>query len=78
MTDHILEMFAPADDMGMDGQVHFEGDAKLACACGFTASTTADMDAHFLRVFVSPSQVAVDGVRHAWAGAGRGRESLPV
>ena len=71
LSDHLLEVFTSENDVGLDGRVHFEGDARLACACGFTAITIAELDAHFVRVFVSPGRIGVDGVRHAPASDGQ-------
>jgi hypothetical protein len=65
LSDHLLEVFTSENDVGLDGEVHFEGDSRLACACGFIAIFIAELDAHFFRVFVAPGRVGLDGVRHA-------------
>jgi len=65
LSDHLLEVFTSKNDVGLDGKVHFEGDARLACACGYAAITIAELDAHFFRAFVAPGRMGVDGMRHA-------------
>src|SRR5215510_9109708 len=65
LSDHLLEVFTSKNDVGLDGRVHFEGDARLACACGFIAISIAELDAHFFRAFVAPGQIGQDGMRHA-------------
>jgi hypothetical protein len=62
--DHLLEVFAPEDDKGADGQAHFEGDPALTCRCGFRASTIAELDSHFLEMFVPAGRVGPGGVEH--------------
>lgn len=64
ITDHLLKVFAPEDDKGAAGQVHLEGDPGLTCLCGFRASGTAELDSHFLQVFVPADRVDPAGVEH--------------
>ena len=62
--DHLLEVFAPEDDMGADGQAHFEGDPALTCRCGLRASAIAELDSHFLEMFVPAGRAGPGGVEH--------------
>jgi hypothetical protein len=62
--DHVLRVFTPEDDKDADGQVHLEGDPGLTCLCGFRASATAELDSHFLEVFVPAGRVDPAGVEH--------------
>jgi hypothetical protein len=73
IEDHLLRVFTPADDKGADGRVHLEGGLKRACLCGARASTAAELDAHFLEMFVPAGRVDAGGVEHAVAAAGRHR-----
>lgn len=70
LSDHITEMFTPADDKGPDGLVHAQAarDAPgigriLTCLCGFTGVPN-DLDEHLLRVFVTADMIGRDGARH--------------
>jgi len=62
--DHLLRMFTPDDDKGADGRAHLEGDPGLTCLCGFIASTTGELDSHFLGAFVPADGVDGGGVEH--------------
>ena len=42
---------------------HEERD-RLTCACGLTASTPAELDAHFIKVFAPDDAIGSDGHRH--------------
>ena len=64
LIDHLLNVFAPADGTGNDGQAHDEAAPALTCFCGFTAGTTGEMDEHFLRVFMVADFIGRDGSRH--------------
>jgi hypothetical protein len=65
LTDHILEAFSPADDIGTDGQVHAElAGRQRACACGFAAASLPGLDAHLLAMFATPDGVGLDGIKH--------------
>jgi hypothetical protein len=64
IEDHLLWVFTPEDDKGTDGQVHLEGEAKLACLCGLRASTAGKLDSHFLEVFIPANRVDSGGVEH--------------
>ncbi len=48
---------------GNDGQVH-EETSSLTCSCGLAATTTVELDAHFLSVFTPGDAVGRDGKRH--------------
>jgi len=62
--DHFLQVFTPEDEKGADGQAHLEGDPVLTCLCGFKASTTAELDSHFLEVFIPAERLDSGGVEH--------------
>ena len=70
LTDHLGEMFIPADDIAPDGQAHSEAaratpaTGPLTCQCGFTAGI-ADFDQHLLNVFTPDDEIGLDGARHA-------------
>jgi hypothetical protein len=64
MTDHLLEAFAPDDSRAADGVVHEEWTGALACSCGVAAATPAELDRHFLAVFIPADPVGRDGSRH--------------
>jgi hypothetical protein len=64
LIDHLLNVFAPADGTGNDGRAHDEAFPAPTCFCGFTADTTGEMDAHFLRVFILTDSIGPDGSRH--------------
>jgi hypothetical protein len=71
LTDHLGEMFIPADDVALDGQIHAESTRNtavagvLTCQCGFTATGIADFDQHLLAVFTPDDAIGPDGARHA-------------
>jgi hypothetical protein len=79
LTDHLGEVFIPADDRAPDGQLHAEaarGTARTAsdtartasdvtCLCGYRAPDNAALDTHILRTFTPPSRVGLDGQPHA-------------
>lgn len=65
LTDHLLEVFVPADSQGLDGQVHEEMAATGACACAVATTTPGELDQHFLAAFASADSVGRDGARHA-------------
>lgn len=65
LTDHLLEVFTPHDDIGHHGKTHVEWSPNLACSCGFIAANPAELDEHFLAVFSPPDAVGRDGARHA-------------
>jgi hypothetical protein len=67
MTDHLYEVFAPADAIGPDGLVHLEGRTDYVCLCG-AGGSAAELDAHFLQVFTPPGSAGPDGVVHRAAG----------
>jgi hypothetical protein len=64
IVDHFLRVFTPEDDKGADGQVHLEGNPGLTCLCGFKATTTKELDCHFLDMFIPADQVDPHGVEH--------------
>jgi hypothetical protein len=63
LTDHLLQVFAPNDMRGNDGQVHEEG-SGLACFCGFAASAVDALDEHFRAVFTPDDRIGNDGNKH--------------
>jgi hypothetical protein len=68
-------MFTPDDDTAPDGHAHAEAARNtpgtgLACLCGFTGDSIADLDQHFIRVFTPADKVGRDGGRHAHAITG--------
>lgn len=66
LADHLNEMFTPDDDMGADGQAHQEQAGGRTCSCGYTATTTDDLDAHFRVAFPPPAdRIGDDGQKHA-------------
>jgi hypothetical protein len=74
LTDHLAEMFTPADDVAADGQRHAEAaddasppaaSANRKCLCGFEAAGIAQLDAHLLTAFTPDDAVGRDGNRHA-------------
>jgi hypothetical protein len=67
ISDHLLAVFTPDDDVAPDGRVHLEGSQALACLCGFRASTVTELDSHFLEVFIPAERVDSGGVGHAVA-----------
>jgi hypothetical protein len=70
LTDHLLEVFTPHDDIGHHGKTHVEWSPNLACSCGFIAANPAELDEHFLAVFSPPDAVGRDGARHARRSSG--------
>jgi hypothetical protein len=64
LTDHLLEVFIPADAADTDGRVHEEGSPALTCQCGLATTSPEELDAHFLRLFTPPDLIARDGRRH--------------
>jgi hypothetical protein len=73
LTDHLGEMFIPANDIAPDGQAHAEAardtpvTGTLTCRCGFTAIAIADFDQHLLHVFTPDDEIGLDGTRHTAA-----------
>ena len=65
LTDHLLQVFTPEDDIGHDGLTHVEWTPNLACSCGFAAGSPAELDEHFLAAFTPPGATGRDGVSHA-------------
>jgi hypothetical protein len=63
ITDHLLQVFAPEDMTGKDGQVHEETE-RLRCSCGLVAVTTGELDNHFLAIFTPYDAVGRDGNTH--------------
>ncbi|MCW2937000.1 MAG: hypothetical protein JWM19_7962 [Actinomycetia bacterium] len=71
LTDHLGEVFIPADSRDPDGQLHAEtaGDAR-ACLCGYRAPDSAALDAidaldaHILSAFTPPGAIGPDGRQH--------------
>ena len=80
LTDHLGEVFIPADDRASDGQLHAEvardgsraAGRALACLCGYRAADGAALDAHLLEVFASSSQAGPDGRPHGLRLEGSG------
>jgi hypothetical protein len=74
LTDHLGEVFIPADDIGPGGQAHAEvarhppATGTLTCRCGFTVSDIAGFDQHLLDVFTPADRIGLDGKRHARIG----------
>lgn len=64
VTDHLLQVFVPADMAGKDGLVHEEV-RKMACLCGFAATTPEQLDGHFLAAFTPDDAIGPDGKKHA-------------
>jgi hypothetical protein len=68
LADHLHQVFASDDDIGIDGRTHHEltdaDPAKLACACGFTANDIAELDDHLLIAFITPDAIGIDGKKH--------------
>src|SRR6266702_2033969 len=64
LTDHLLEVFTPDDDIGHDGRTHVEWTPNLACSCGLAATNPAELDEHFLAFFTPPDAIGRDGARH--------------
>jgi hypothetical protein len=71
LTDHLLHVFDPGDQIGNDGILHEERQ-PLTCACGLSAITPQELDAHFLTVFAPGDGIGSDGWRHEPAIAGNG------
>jgi hypothetical protein len=71
LTEHLGEMFIPADDVASDGQRHAErfrpdADGTLwECLCGFPTVEMQAFDAHLLAVFTPPNGIGADGKHHA-------------
>jgi hypothetical protein len=80
LTDHLGEVFIPAEDRAPDGQLHAEAardtapaasdtvpaaSDSLTCLCGYRAPDGTVLDAHLLAVFTPPSRVGLDGQPHA-------------
>jgi hypothetical protein len=76
LTDHLFEMFLPADDMGTDGRAHAEqfppgADGSLwVCLCGFTTIKLVAFDAHLLTVFTPADRIGRDGQAHDGENSG--------
>ena len=71
LSDHLAEVFIPADDRAADGQLHAQAlrsappaGGGLTCLCGYRAPDGAVLDAHLLEVFTPPSRVGLDGRPH--------------
>jgi hypothetical protein len=70
LTDHLFEVFLPADDMGTDGRAHAErfpsgADGSVwECLCGFTTIEMAAFDAHLLAAFTPANGIGRDGQPH--------------
>lgn len=89
ITDHLHQVFAPADMRGKDGLVHEEMNS-LACGCGFTATTAEALDEHFLQTFTPDDGTGrdargmggrpgpADGARPSLAGIVRDAECRQV
>jgi len=63
--DHLQEVFIPLDGITQGGQLHDEGQLRLACLCGFQAATACDLDRHFIAVFTTAGHIGLDGHEHA-------------
>jgi hypothetical protein len=63
ITDHLQQVFAPDNAIGLDGKRHEEG-KKLACLCGLTAVTTDELDSHLLAAFTPDDAIGRDGEVH--------------
>jgi hypothetical protein len=63
ISDHLLLVFEPEDDIGNDGLAHEERE-HLTCACGLTAITSVELDVHFLKAFTPDDAIGNDGRRH--------------
>ncbi len=71
VTDHLGEMFIPADDIAADGVRHAEDGREApgrACLCGFTSPGAGALDEHLLTVFTPTDETGRDGRRHAACG----------
>lgn len=73
LTDHLLEIFAPDKDTGVDGLPHAEAaqdcprdDGILTCLCGYAGMIEA-LDEHFLRMFTPADGTGSDGLAHGAA-----------
>ena len=66
LTDHLGEMYLPADDTGIDGKAHAET-VPGTCLCGLAAADTAELDAHLLAAFTPAHGIGHDGRRHVAA-----------
>ncbi|SRR5712691_2170936 len=69
--DHTRLVFARDDDIGTDGQVHFDvadgrtpGGPRHTCACGFQTDDTPELDDHLLMAFIAPDNIGSDGEKH--------------
>ena len=86
LTDHLGEVFIPADDRAPDGQLHAEAASAtvpaagntvsaasdaLTCLCGYRAPGSAALDAHILSAFTPPNAIGPDDRQHTPAGANR-------
>ncbi len=75
LADHLHEAFMRADDTGHDGIRHAETardiaanadpPSRLACLCGLTTASAAELDDHLLRVFTPADQVDQVGLKHS-------------
>jgi hypothetical protein len=63
ISDHLQQVFEPADRRGKDGQVHEER-ATLTCSCGLAAVAVEELDFHFLKVFAPDDAIGRDGRKH--------------
>lgn len=67
-TDHLLDAFDR--DVGTDGREHAEiltrdgQESRIVCACGFQASSGAELDNHMLLMLTPPGNIGGDGQEH--------------
>jgi hypothetical protein len=71
LTDHLGEMFIPADDTDAAGQAHAET-LPGTCLCGHLAGSPAALDEHLLAAFTPPGIPGRDGRAHVPAGEAPG------
>jgi hypothetical protein len=64
LSDHLLEVFTPADSRAADGVVHQEWTVALTCACGVATTAPAELDRHFRAVFTPDDAIGPDGEKH--------------
>jgi hypothetical protein len=66
--DHLHQVFARDDNIGMDGHAHVEvsdGHAqKHECTCGFAASGASELDDHLRIAFITLDGLGTDGKNH--------------
>jgi hypothetical protein len=61
ISDHLHEVFAPADGKTADGVEHAEGREGFLCLCGAGGNREA-LDAHFLEAFTPGDSTGPDVV----------------